>query len=448
MVRFRFDRFDVDPQAGEIRCEGKIVELQNQPFQLLLALIEKAGTLVTREELRRRIWPAGVHLNFDHSLNRSINKLREVLGDAADNSRFIETLPGRGYRFKGTLCARPPSGPAETNIIHLNSAVPPNSLFYVSRDADGQFRRALAGRESTILLTGPRQSGKTSLFARGLENVRSHGDLAVATDLAKLNPAQLCSAPEFASALAEELAHKMNSSSPDDVWNERRSASVNLDRYLKYVLAKIDQHVVWAIDEADRLFATSFFNEFFALVRSWHNERALEPDSPIQKLTVAVAYAREAHLFISDENQSPFNVGTKITMVDFTLDDVADLNKKYQSPLDHGQVRRLHKYTGGHPLLTHTSLQAIALGDYSFEDLLETGSLHDGPFGDHLRRLIKSFRRNPEFMEALESILNDGSLSPKLIYELRAAGVLSANDVSSPRLRCQIYEEFLKRELQ
>jgi DNA-binding winged helix-turn-helix (wHTH) protein/tetratricopeptide (TPR) repeat protein len=95
----RFGTFEVDVRAGELRKQGQRVKLQDQPLQVLAVLLQRPGDVVTREELRSQIWPQDTFVDFDNSLNTAINKLREALGDSADNPRFIETLPRRGYRF-------------------------------------------------------------------------------------------------------------------------------------------------------------------------------------------------------------------------------------------------------------------------------------------------------------------------------------------------------------
>jgi DNA-binding winged helix-turn-helix (wHTH) protein len=95
----RFGVFEVDVRAGELRKQGVRIKLQEQPFHVLTVLLQRPGEVVTREELRSQNWPADTFVDFDNSLNTAINKLRETLGDSADNPRFIETLPRRGYRF-------------------------------------------------------------------------------------------------------------------------------------------------------------------------------------------------------------------------------------------------------------------------------------------------------------------------------------------------------------
>jgi len=94
-----FGVFDVDLQAGELRKSGLRIKLQEQPFQILALLLAHPGEVVTREELRQRLWPSDTFVDFDHSLNSSVKKLRQALGDDSDNPRFVETLPRRGYRL-------------------------------------------------------------------------------------------------------------------------------------------------------------------------------------------------------------------------------------------------------------------------------------------------------------------------------------------------------------
>jgi DNA-binding winged helix-turn-helix (wHTH) protein len=99
----RFDLFEVDLRAQELYKSGRKIKLQIQPFQVLAMLLERPGEVVTREELRNRLWPADTFVDFDHSLNTATKKLRQALGDDIKKPRFVETLPKRGYRFVGTV---------------------------------------------------------------------------------------------------------------------------------------------------------------------------------------------------------------------------------------------------------------------------------------------------------------------------------------------------------
>ena len=97
--RVHFSVFEVDLRAGELRKQGLKVKLHGQPFQVLAMLLERPGELVSREEIREKLWPQDTFIDFEHSVNSSIKRLREALGDDAATPRFIETLPRHGYRF-------------------------------------------------------------------------------------------------------------------------------------------------------------------------------------------------------------------------------------------------------------------------------------------------------------------------------------------------------------
>ena len=98
-ARLRVGEFEVDLRCGEVRCNGDRVKLQERPFQILAALLERPGEVVTREEIRQKLWPTNTFVDFEHSINTAVNKLRGALGDDAENPRFIETLPRYGYRL-------------------------------------------------------------------------------------------------------------------------------------------------------------------------------------------------------------------------------------------------------------------------------------------------------------------------------------------------------------
>src|SRR4051812_36026674 len=112
MIR-RFGPFEADLKTGELRKSGSRLRLQEQPFQVLAMLLARPGELVTREELRQQLWPADTFVDFDHSLNTAINKLRDALGDSPSDPRYIETLARRGYRFIGKIDAATANAAAE-----------------------------------------------------------------------------------------------------------------------------------------------------------------------------------------------------------------------------------------------------------------------------------------------------------------------------------------------
>ena len=102
-ARLAFGPFEVDASAGELRKSGLRMRLTGQPFEILMVLLAHPGEVITREQLRERIWRDGTFVDFEHGLSAAMNKLRRALGDSAENPRYIETVPGRGYRFIGLV---------------------------------------------------------------------------------------------------------------------------------------------------------------------------------------------------------------------------------------------------------------------------------------------------------------------------------------------------------
>ncbi len=129
-ARYRFGLYEADRRTGELLRDGSKIKMQDQPFQVLLALLERPNEIVTREELRLRLWPSDTFVDFDHGLNTAINKLRDALRDSASNPRFIETLARRGYRFVAPVeaveptVAQPSSTALQTPVTASEPALP------------------------------------------------------------------------------------------------------------------------------------------------------------------------------------------------------------------------------------------------------------------------------------------------------------------------------------
>jgi AAA-like domain len=237
---------------------------------------------------------------------------------------------------------------------------------------------------------------------------------------------------------------------PEDVWQARRGPNGNFERYVRReVLGTLSAPLVWGLDEVDRLFTYPFGNEVFGLFRAWHNERALDPQGPWGQLTLAIAYATEAHLFITDLHQSPFNVGTRLTLDDFTCAQVADLNRRYGSPLrDAAEVERLFRLVGGQPYLIRRGLHELVTSHSTIAALEDQAAREEGLFGDHLRRLLVLLAPDPALVDAVREVLQ-GRPCPDYtrFYRLRSAGILAGESPRQARPRCQLYATYLERHL-
>jgi hypothetical protein len=215
------------------------------------------------------------------------------------------------------------------------------------------------------------------------------------------------------------------------------------------VLDAVPEPIVWGVDEIDRLFECDFSSEIFVLFRSWHNERALDPTGPWGRLTLAIAYATEAHLFIKDLNQSPFNVGTRLTLEDFTPQEVADLNRRHGSPLrDQGELERFYRLVGGHPNLVRRGLHEMATHGVRLPEFEARAGSGEWIFGDHLQRMRLLLSRDPELCEVVRALLQGRPVpTPDSFYRLRSAGIITGEAPGEARLRCRLYALDLARHL-
>jgi len=414
--------------------------------------LEHQGQMLEKEELIRALWPDSIV--EDSNLTVNVNALRSALNDGT----YIETVSKRGYRFvpevrvvtRGAARTQSPTG--ATDLIEPpGGALPLHSPLYISRPADDEFCNALARGDSFVLVKGARQVGKTSLLARGLEAARMLGATVLLIDFQQFGEEAFESSGKLLSAMAELIAYQVElPTQPHQSWSNRLSPNSNFERFLKRdVLASDECQFVLALDEVDRLFNHVYASEVFGLFRSWHNLRAFYPRGPFIRLTIAIAYATEAHLFISDLHQSPFNVGARLALEDFTEEQLAELNRRYGHPLvDNHQVGRFQRLIGGHPYLAQRGLYELYQKRADLSALEQNADRDDGPFGDHLHRLLVSLSLDQSLFEELRAFLLSGSvLSNSAFYRLRSAGVLSGETAAEPRARCELYVRYLKKHL-
>jgi hypothetical protein len=363
------------------------------------------------------------------------------------------SVPAKGSRLMAKPVPLPPHAapPAPPAIEPVGGAVPLDSAFYIVRPADVEFRTALTRHDSVILIKGARQIGKTSLLARGLKFAREHKAKVARTDFQKFNATNLESVANLHLSLAESLADQLDLQTlPSDAWDTRRSPNVNFERYIRReVLGQGEGHLVWGLDEVDRLFAYPYASEVFGLFRSWHNERALDPTGPWARLTLAIAYATEAHLFITDVNQSPFNIGTRLVLEDFWPDQVSELNDRYGRPLkDKPELERFIRLVGGHPYLVRRGLHEMAKRKLTIAALEEKAPRDDGIYGDHLRRILLLLARDHTLTDIVRGVLRgDPCPTADSFYRLRSAGLIKGSSANDAHPRCQLYATYLSTHL-
>ena len=206
---------------------------------------------------------------------------------------------------------------------------------------------------------------------------------------------------------------------------------------------------MWGLDEVDRLFPQAYSGEVFALFRSWHNERAFDATGPWSRLTLAIAYATEAHLFIADLNQSPFNVGTRLTLDDFTPAQVQELNERYDLPLSTGEEQAaFFTLVGGSPYLVRRGLHEMTTRPLKWTDFVQQAAQDEGCYGDHLRRILLSLTQDQEMCAIVRGLLQGQPCpTPQSFYRLRSGGLLTGQSLEAARFRCTLYRAYLETHL-
>src|SRR4029078_7065716 len=158
----RFESFELDVRSRELRKGKSRIRLQEQPFEILRLMLERPRDVGTREELARRLWPQGTFVDFEHSLNAAVKRLRAALGDDADNPKFVETLPRRGYRFIASLPRTEVAVPGPASACPRLAVLPFSNL---SDDSSHEYF-ADGLTEELIAQLGPRCRGRVSVIAR------------------------------------------------------------------------------------------------------------------------------------------------------------------------------------------------------------------------------------------------------------------------------------------
>jgi DNA-binding SARP family transcriptional activator len=329
-------------------------------------------------------------------------------------------------------------------------AVRLDSPFYVVRETDTAFKEALLQKEGVVLLKGPRQSGKTSLLARGAQAAREAGAAVAILDLAAMDEEHFLTAEAFHLGIKHAIKGQLNvQQGIAENWDQDLGAGMNLERFVRQTLDATDKPIVIGLDEVERLFRYPFAGSFFGLLRSWYNRRALEPGGPWSRLTMAITYATEAHLFIKNLNQSPFNVGIRFSLCDFDVREVADLNRRYGLPLkDAAEFSEFMTLLGGHPQLVRMGLSILQKEAMPFSIFQKAALADDGPFANHLHLLFDSIHNDHSLTDALKQILDRKACpSKETFYRLRAGGLVSGDSCYNAKIRCALYEHFLRKQL-
>jgi hypothetical protein len=361
-----------------------------------------------------------------------------ALADVAQPQPFADPRPVIDEDFIVTLAD--PSG-----------VVKRSDPFYIERASDLMLRRALMKRDGrTITIRAGRQTGKTSLLMRAMQQLKEAGTTCVFVDLQAVDDTTLASGESFLRYLALRVVKELHLDigAIDTFWRQEMFTVQDRmnDLLNDYVLAESRGSIALCIDEADRLLQRTYADNFFGLLRSWHNRRDLEPDW--ERLDLLLVISTEPSLLIKDTTQSPFNVGTRLKLTDFDTQQVAELNQRYRAPLSDAQIGELYDFLGGHPYLTRRALYTLVTGIATWDQLIADGIQPDSPFHDHLKYYYLLVSGDNDLRDDLRTILLHGECADDAAYNrLFSAGLLRSGDRHHCTFRARLYEEFFRDKL-
>jgi AAA-like domain/CHAT domain len=325
----------------------------------------------------------------------------------------------------------------------LGGTMNPLSPFYVERSTDAIALNEIERSGGvTMTIKGSRQLGKSSLLMRLLDKARQVGKRVVYLDFQELDQSVLQDADRFYQHFCTQITAGLNLS--NDPLDLALGRNFSCGRYVESkVLRLLNNPVVLAIDKVEMVFGTEFQSDFFSMLRSWHNKRAIIP--LWKQLDLVMITAMEPYRLISDLNLSPFNVGRIIDLVDFSAAQVADLNQRYHSPLNPQQLQQLMGFLSGHPYLTMHSLQLLAANITTMLQLFDRSTTYGGHFDDHFRM----FRLDgqPELQQGmLEVIRHQHCTDESVLFLLLSVGLVcrKGNRVVP---RCQLYADYFQDHL-
>ena len=327
-------------------------------------------------------------------------------------------------------------------------AVKLRDKLYIERDADEYLKREIIKMGTTTTIRAARQTGKSSLLIRGIHYAREQGAKVICLDVQRIDSDHLVTSDVFLRYFAEFIIRELHldSSKIDQYWHGALGPQDNLTYLLEdYVLNKIEDQIVLAMDEIDRLLHTSFHKDFFALIRSWHNTRA--SDENWDKLNIVMVISTEPYLLIGETTQSPFNVGLNLYLEDFTDLQVHDLNYRHGLPVRQEEEPLIMNLLGGHPYLTRKALYTLATENIDLQKLIRAATNDHGPFGDHLRHHHWLLKDKPELIQALKDIIKKNSCPNEMaVFRLLRAGLIKASgDVC--QCRCDLYRIYFEDKL-
>lgn len=450
------------------RSDYMIVLLSSDSLtsEMVLGEIELARKAASENDGRPAILPIRINYRkpFSYPLSAYLDGLNWAYWDTDEDTRDLisvieSAVAGSGLKPKeeptsweihngdtGHIPA--PLAAAQPSQLELpEGTMDPQSAYYIIRPEDLVAQSAASRQGVTITIKGPRQMGKSSLLMRTMTQAMKAGKKIVFLDFQLFDAAALADSDTFYRQFCTWLTDELDlEDKVEEYWRRPLGNSQRCTRYVgRHLLKSIESPVFLAMDEVERVFDTDFRSDFFSMLRSWHNDRAIKPEW--RKLDIALVTSTEPYQLIENLNQSPFNVGEVIDLRDFTESQVAELNVKHGEPLDAAHLGAIESLLSGHPYLVRKALFLVSSGRMSADELLRTATDQHGPFGDHLRYHLFRIHDQPDLVDGFQTVIRKGSCeSESIFWRLRGAGLVKRSG-SAVVPRCRLYGDYFKEHL-
>jgi AAA-like domain/TIR domain len=380
--------------------------------------------------------------------DRLIDELRQAIAGQSlsigtqaskeDLTNSADSVAGLPFPFPAAQVLEPPEGTMDAE-----------SDFYVVRSGDERAIAAIRGKGATITIKAPRQMGKSSLLIRIVDAAMKVEKQVAFLDFQLLDQPTLADADTFFRQFCHEVTNQLELENRVEEYWQRQVSSIQrcTDYFQLHLLKQLQSPLLLAMDEVDRMFDTTFGSDFFSMLRSWHNKRALPTTKVWKNLDLALVTATEPYHLIANLNQSPFNVGEVITLADFSAEQVAGLNRKHGDRFSASQERLLMDWLSGHPYLVRKALYLVASGQLTVEELFARAIDDRGAFGDHLRYHLFRINDRTDLLEGLRQVIRQQSCSDRQVLRLLSAAGLVVRDGQTVRSRCRLYAEYFGERL-
>ncbi len=393
------------------------------------------------------------YLNKDVG-NKLWHKLSKAVGEKVTKKNFKAALIRLWERQNNSSAVENIELQISSSVVELpfpESSVPPDSRFYIKRNnLETLCHETINKPGSLVRIKAPKLMGKTSLINKIIQSANHQNYQTIYLDLSTVERRILTDLDKFLRWLCcmvgreLKLENQLNDYWDSEILGSNDNCSVYFEEYL---LTEIDSPIVLALDNIDKIFAyTEVIEDFFGMLRSWHEKAKISENW--QKLRLVLAHSTEVYVPL-DINQSPFNAGVPVELVEFDKQQLEKLVSIHGLNWNEIEIDRLMKLVGGHPFLVRLAMYEVSYKKVNLEKLLQEASTEAGIYSNHLRGYLELLQKCPKLAEAFKLVVNSPSpveLNSRLIYKLHSMGLVQRLD-NCVIASCNLYREYFQRVL-